>query len=166
LSSADSPGTESTEHASSSEQEQWATSEFINEEAHSQGSDEVDDVQNTIDLQLELLVGDTGLSKDVAHIIGDESVSRPLGEETKGDQDQEAASVSNGLEHVSPSVALELLLELDRVVNFAIFDLDKLIFHVSFGVALSQDMQCLLALALGNEETRRLWDHPIFYLSQ
>jgi hypothetical protein len=27
-------------------------------------------------------------------------------------------------------------------------------------VALSQDMQCLLTLALGNEETRRLWDHP------
>lgn len=40
----------------------------------------------------------------------DQAVAGPLGEETKGDEDNKTASVADCLEQFHPSVALEFLL--------------------------------------------------------
>ena len=49
FSSEDGPYDETTAHASSGEEEEGSTTEFVDEETHREGGDEVYDVQDAVD---------------------------------------------------------------------------------------------------------------------
>jgi hypothetical protein len=160
LSSGDGPGDESYEHTTGSEQEQWTTTEFIDEETHGKSGGEVDDVEDTVDLESELRVQDTGSLENIVHVVGDESVTGPLGEETEGYENDKTTTVTPGLEEFDPSIALVFLLELDGVADFTVFDLDELILSVSTSMCLGENVKSLLIFALGDQVTWGFWDHP------
>jgi len=160
LSGADGPGTEGDKHTTGREQEQWATTEFVDEETHGESNDEVDDVEDTVDLESGLSALDTGSSEDVVHVVRDKTVTRPLGEETEGDKNDETVTVTLCLEEFDPSVTLEFLLELDSVTNFTVLDLNELVVFISSGVCIGEDLESLLIFAFGDEETWGFWDKP------
>jgi hypothetical protein len=160
LGSRDSPSDESHEHTTGSKQEQWATTEFVDEETHGKSSGEVDDIEDTVDLETELRIGNTSTLENVVHVVRYESVTRPLGEETEGYENDKTAAVTLCLEEFNPSVALEFLLELDSVTDFTVFDLDELILNVSASVCLGEGLKSLLISTFGDEPTWRFWDHP------
>lgn len=69
-------------------------------------------------------------------------------------------AVALGLEELEPSVALELLLQLDCVLDLLKLEVHDLGIHVTVGVDFSEDGVSLLHLAMSNEETRALWHEP------
>ena len=160
LGGADGPRAERHEHTAGGEDEERATTEFVNEKAHDEGGDEVDDVQDTVDLELQLGVGDTSTGKDVRHVVRHEVVSGPLGEESERDQDEKTAAVTTSLDQLLPAVTLELLLHLDGFLDLAVLELDQLVLLVAAGVVVSENLESLLVLALGDQVTGRLRDEP------
>lgn len=83
-------------HSCRSGEEERTTTELVNPETHEEGDDKVDDGENTIDLELQLRVGDASEGEDIGHVVGDETVSGPLREETERDQDDETVTVALG----------------------------------------------------------------------
>jgi len=53
------------------QEEQWTTTEFIDEETHCKGGEEVDDVENTVDFETKLGIGDTSSRQHIVHIVRD-----------------------------------------------------------------------------------------------
>jgi hypothetical protein len=80
---------------------------LVDEEASRYGSDEVDDHQDTVYFQLGLLICHTRFPKNVAHVIRDETVSRPLGEESEGDKNGQTTPITRSFEKIKPWVALD-----------------------------------------------------------
>ena len=147
-------------HSSRSGEEEGTTTKLVNPETHEEGDDEVDDGEDTVDLELQLRVGDAGEGEDVGHVVGDETVAGPLGEETQGDEDDQAVTVALGAPELGPAVALKLLLELDGLLDLVELDLDELVLLVAAGVGARENLESLLLLALGHEETWGLWNKP------
>lgn len=160
LGSADGPDAERSAHTGGGEEEKRATTELVNEETHGDSSEEVDDVKDTVDLETSLWALDTSSFKDLVHVVRDETVARPLREESKRDENDKTVAVTLGLEQLNPSVLLELLLESDGFTDFLVFDLDELVISVTASVCLGEDVECLLVLALLNEVTWRFRDEP------
>jgi hypothetical protein len=69
LSSADGPGAERNQHSRGSEEEERTSSELVDEETRYEGTEEVDDVQNTVDLQAKLGTLHAGLLEDITHVV-------------------------------------------------------------------------------------------------
>lgn len=77
----------------------------------------------------------TGLVVQLAGEVRNNSVTRPLGEETEGKQDNQAVSVSLGLEEVEvAAVGLALHLQPDRLLDLAVLELDGRVLRVAVGV--------------------------------
>ncbi len=103
---------------------------------------------------------DTSLLKNVVHIIGDETIAGPLGEETKRDKDDKSAAVARSLEELGPATTFKFFLESDRFADLFVFDLHKLGFNVPSGMSLGKDFQSLFILALGNKKAWRFRYKP------
>jgi len=102
----DCPDDKRSTHTSSGEYEKRATTKLVDEEARRYSSDEVDDHQDTVDFQLGFLICYTCFVENVAHVIRDETVSRPLGEEPEGDKNDQTTSITRSSEKIKPWVAL------------------------------------------------------------
>lgn len=127
---------------------------------HGSGNKTVPDVENTVDLELHIGVRNTDGVENTRDVVTDETVARPLGEETSGDQDDEPVAVALGLEDLEPTSLLQLLLDSDGLLDFLVLQLHHLVVGVSLSVDMSQDRQSPLVLALGHVETGRFWDEP------
>ena len=127
---------------------------------HSNGDNAVPDVKNTVDLELHIGIRDTDSVENTRDVITDETVARPLREETCGDQDDEPVAVALGLEDLEPTSLLQLLLNSDGLLDFLELQLHHLVVDVSLSVDMGKDGQSLLVLALGHVETGRFGNKP------
>jgi hypothetical protein len=84
-----------------------------------------------------------------------------LGEQTKSGQDEKTATIARSLEHLEPTVAFELLFELDGLVDLLVFDLDEFVVYIAPTMSFCKDAESLLILPFGNEETWGLWYKPV-----
>ena len=69
-------------------------------------------------------------------------------------------AIALGLDKLGPTVALELLLELDGVLDLLELEQNNLVIKVAVSVDVSKDAVGLLDAALGNHPSRRLRDEP------
>lgn len=157
---ADGPDDEGSQHTSGGNQEERATADLVNNEALASSDDDVQDLQATVDDELDVAVRDPYAVEDDVEVVRDKTVAGPLGEETEGEQDEEPVAVTLGLDELAPAVALEFLLELDGVLDLLELDLHDLIVEVAVGVNLGEGLVSLLNLAVGNHPARRLGDEP------
>jgi hypothetical protein len=141
-------------HSSGGDEEKRATSELVDEKAHGDGNETVPDVQNTVDLELHVGVGDTDGVEHTGDIVRDETVARPLGEQTSREQDKKPVAIALGLEKLEPASLLSLLLNGDGLLDLLILEHDEFVFSVAFGVKLGKDGKGALGLALGDVPTR------------
>lgn len=107
-------------------------------------------------------VGDAGLGEHVGHVVRDQAVTGPLGEETEGDEDDESVAVPGCLEEFQPAVAFVFFLECESLPDFPILDLDEFVVEISSSVAFGKDVECLFVLAFCNQPTGRFGDEPVF----
>jgi hypothetical protein len=77
------PDDEHNKHAGGSDKEQWTSTDLVDEEAHAGGDDHVQDLQTSVDNELDVTVGDSDIVEDDVQVVADKTVARPLGEETK-----------------------------------------------------------------------------------
>lgn len=98
--------------------------------------------------------------ENAGNVVGNETIARPLREETGRDQDDEPVAVALGLEDLEPSGLLGLLFDDDGLPDFFVFQLDDLVVGVSFGVDVCKNRQSLLVLALRDVPTWRLRNEP------
>ena len=124
------------------------------------GNDDVQNLQATIDDQLNVAVGDSDGVEDNVQVVADKTVSRPLREETQRQQDDKSVAVALGLEEFEPSVAFKFLLQLDCILDLLKFDVHDLGVHITVCVYFSEHSVSLLHLAASNEETRALGHEP------
>ena len=75
LSSTNGPDAERSEHTSGSEQKQRSPSKFVDHEAHSQCNSKVDDLQNTVDFELLLLLCDSDSIQDISDVVRHKTVA-------------------------------------------------------------------------------------------
>jgi hypothetical protein len=134
------------------------TAGFRSALTHSDGDDAVPDVENAVDDKLGIRVFDTNTIKHTGDIIRHETVSRPLREQTSGDQDEKPVAVALGFEKLQPASLISLLLESDGLFDFLKLKFHKLVLDVAFSVDFCEHIQGLLVLALGDVPTWRLGD--------
>lgn len=92
--------------------------------------------------------------------VGNDGVSRPLREETEGQEDSQPVPVSLRLEEVDvAAVSLGFHLEPDGLLDLAVLELDGRVLVVAVGVVLGEHLERLVVLVLGHEESGRL-GHP------
>lgn len=108
----DSPNDEGNAHGCGGRDEEWATTNAINEQSAGDGDDERENGKTTVDTELGVSVCDTNGFVDIGGVVGDKTVARPLGEETERCEEHEPVPVALGLEEVEVGGGL-LVLELE-----------------------------------------------------
>jgi hypothetical protein len=127
---------------------------------HGGGDDHVPDIQNSVDDKLSVLVGDTDIGEYTIDVVGHESISRPLGEETSRKQNEKPVAVALGLEQLEPTSLFCLLLDSNSLSDLIVFKLNNLVIGIPLSVDLCKNRKSLLGLALGNVPTWRFGDQP------
>lgn len=156
----DGPDHKGHAHAGGGDEEERATTDFVDEEAHGGSDDAIPDVEDTVDLELHVGILDANGVENTGDVVRDETVAGPLGEETSRDQDDEPVSVALGPEDFEPASLFQLLLNSDGLLDFLEFQLNQFVVGIALSVNMSEDGKCLLVLALGHVPTGRLGDEP------
>jgi hypothetical protein len=94
------PDDEGDAHGGGGSKEERAATDAVNEQSARNRDDERENGETTVETKLGVAIGDTNALEDVGSIVGDETVARPLGEETEGCEEQEPVPVALGLEKI------------------------------------------------------------------
>ena len=71
------PYDEGEEHSRGGNQEKRPPADLVDEEALPNGHDDVEDLDRSVDNQLDSWVGDSNIRKDDVEIVGGETITRP-----------------------------------------------------------------------------------------
>lgn len=155
------PEDEGAKHAASGSEESRATADLVDEHGHGDGDDEGETGLAGGETELGGGVVDTGGLVQLGGVVGDNGVAGPLGEEPERKQNGEAVTVATGLEEVEVAAVLGALhLETDGLLDLAELELDGGVVGVAVGVILGEDVEGLVVLILGDQETGRLGNPP------
>jgi hypothetical protein len=106
------------------------------------------------------LLLDTSTFVNDVHVVGENSVTRVLRDDTKGDNDSKTPHVTPGLEEVNVASRLGSAVGLDCLLDLAVLELNCGVVLVTTGMVLGQDTESLLRSVLVDKETRRLRNPP------
>jgi len=126
----------------------------------SDGNDEVPDGNDTVDQSLVAGARDANTVKDLVQVVGNETVSRPLREDTNANNDPQAAKVTRGTEEVEPGSAFGLSFELNGFLDFVEFEVDERVILFSSSVVLGENPSGLSLAAFADQPSRGFWDQP------
>ena len=157
---ADGPDDEACEHTAGGDQEKSAATDLVNEEALTDGDDGVTDLEDTVDDELSVGVGNTDLVEDDVDVVGNETVTRPLGEETSGQENDQTVTVTLGADELLPAVTLELGLHLESVLDLLKLENNDLVVEVTVGVDVRENLVGTLLVTLADVPSWRLWNEP------
>jgi len=153
----DCPWNEHDEHTTSGGQEERTTTGTIDSESHRGSDKHVPDVENTVDDKLGVCIGDTNLVENGVDVVGNERVTRPLGEETGENADNHTMTVTLGGPELRDTLG-KLGLEGNSLLDLLEFEKDKLVLGVSTTVVLGEDSESLLVAIDGDQPTWGFWD--------
>ena len=141
--------------------EEEATAKALSKVGGAQSPAQVPDLEDTVDEELDRLVGNTDGVEDAVEIVRDQAVSRPLREEGDGDDNPHASAVSGGGEEGLPADGVgNFAVAVDHGLDFLIFKLDKRIIVIAVCMVVGQGLQRLFIASLAHEPTRRLGAEP------
>jgi len=105
------------------------------------------------------LLFDTHAVIDKVDVVGEESVSGVLGNDTEGDEKGQSVSIALGSAEVQIAAGLLVFkLESQGFLDFAELEGNCCVLPVTIGVIMSQDSLGLLIALLGDEPTWRFWN--------
>ena len=96
----ESPEDEDDEHSTGGEKEGEATVEAVDKQGASNRDNHIENGLSSGDNKTVLLTLETSVLVEDSRVVGDDTVSGPLGEETKREEDDETVAVTLGLEEV------------------------------------------------------------------
>ncbi len=123
---ADGLKSEENKHASRRGQEEEAATESVNQEGGAESPGQIPDLKDTVDEQLDGGVGDADGVEDTVKVVRHETISGPLGEESKSNDDPKTPQVARlGEEGFPPNVGGDGAVELDSSLDFLELVLDE-----------------------------------------
>lgn len=111
--------------------------------------------------ELLVLISDTGTLVDDIHVVGEESVTRVLGDDAQTDDDGKSPQVSSCLDKVEIAGGLSYhLIVLNGLLDLSILELNSRVVLVATCMVLGKGRKSLFGLIFIDEESRRLGDEP------
>lgn len=111
--------------------------------------------------KLLVLLGNTGTLVDNVHVVGQNGVTRVLGDDTERNDDGESPAVALGEQEVDiTGLLLDCLVGVDGLLDLAVLELDGGIVDIAAGVVLGKNGKGLLGLVLADQVTGGLRDEP------
>ena len=96
---------------------------------------------------------------DKIDVVGEQSVSRVLGNDPKGDEESQPVSVALGSHEIQVAASLLVFeFESQGFLDFAELEGNCCVLLVTIGVVIGEDSLGLFITLLGDEPTRRFWD--------
>lgn len=92
---------------------------------------------------LVLLLDSSTLVNDI-HVVGEESVTRVLRNDTEGDDDSKAPPVTACLEEIDVSGRCDRFVGLDSLLDFTVLELNCGVVHVTTSMVLGKNLESLL----------------------
>ena len=155
------PEDEGAEHTRRGGKEHGTAADLVDEQRHRDGNEEGQAGLAGRETELLGRVRDAGGIVQDAGIVGNDGVTRPLGEETERKQDDEAVTVALGPEEVQVAAACAgLELEAESLLDLLELKLDGSVVLVTVGVVLGKHLEGNIVPVLGDVETGRL-GHPV-----
>lgn len=152
---ADRPEDEGHAHAGGGGDEEWASAHAIDQHGAGDGDDEGENGKATVHAELGVAISDTNRLVHVRGIVGDETVSGPLGEETEGSEEEETVPVAASLEEIEIAGSLLVLVfQTESLFDLVVFELHGGVVVVAVGVVLAEDVEGFFVALLGNQPTR------------
>jgi len=149
------------QHAHGRDEEQSATTNLFHHRRSRERPGQVPDLEDTIDEELDGLAFNSNGFEDLAEVVRDDTVSRPLGEEGESDDNTHALEVTGGLEEGGPSNLLsDGAIKFDGGPDFLILVLNEGVLFIAIGVVVCEGAQCLGIAVLADQPTRRLGGEP------
>lgn len=153
------PDQKHEEHARGGDQEKWTTTNTVNEESARNGDDEREKSLTTVERDFLVLVFDTHRPVDYAHVVGNESVTRVLRDDTERDEEHKTVSVATGAEEIGVGTGLlSQEFETESLLDFLVLKLDSGVLNISVGMVLSESGKCFLGTVVGDVPSWRFWD--------
>jgi hypothetical protein len=157
----DGPAHESEDHAEDGGQEERATAELVDAQGSGNGDGEIENGLAGGDAELGVLVGDAGALVDGVHVVGEQSVTRVLRDDTERDDDGQPPAVALGAEEVEVAGGLVgILLDADGLPDLAVLELDCGVVLVAATVPLGEHGQGLLVPVLVDQVTGGFGNPP------
>lgn len=82
-------------HAGEGGQEEDTTTNSVDQEGSTESPEQVPNLEDTVDKELHVGVGNTDGIEDTVEVVGNETIAGPLGEESEGDDDPETLQVAS-----------------------------------------------------------------------
>jgi hypothetical protein len=153
------PDDEAQAHSTGGDDEERATTNAINEQRARHGNNEGQDGKTTVESELGVGIGDANVVVDIGGVVGNETVARPLREQTERRKEHKPVSVALSLEEVEVRrVLLVLELEAKGLLDLGVLELNSCVVHVTVGVVRSKHLESLLVPLLTDQPTWRLGD--------
>lgn len=122
--------------------------------------------------------GDTNSVKNLGQVVGDETVSGPLGEDTDGQLEQRvrpvlhqnlkdayddphASAVTGSAEQVEPADASSLSLKSKGLLDFIVFEVNQWVVGVTISMILGKDGLGLVITSTVDQPTWGFWQEPL-----
>jgi hypothetical protein len=157
--SSDRPAGERRDHPEDGDKEQRATTKVIDLTGGGNGNNDIENGLASGKSQLLVLRVDTGVFVDSVNVVGENGVTRILGNDTKRDNDTETPQIALGAEEVQIGARpTERLLDSDGFLDFTVLELDGGVVRVAASMPFGQNGQRLFISVLVNEVTGRLRD--------
>ena len=158
---AKSPEDKGAAHATGGSEESSATANSVDEHGHGQGNDEGHTRLTGGETELGGGALNAGGVVELGRVVGDNGVAGPLGEEAERNQNSEAVTVALGLEKVHVGAVLgRLVLQAEGLLDLLELELNGRVVGIAVGVVLGEDVEGLVVLVLGDQETGGLGNPP------
>lgn len=160
-STSDGPESERGDHTAGGGQEERTATELVDAKSGSDRDGKIEDGLSGRQGELLVLLGDTGTLVDDVHVVGEESVTGVLRDDTERNDDGQTPEVTLGLDEIDVrGRAVVVAVGLDSLLDLAVLELNERVVLVTATVVLGENSKGLLRLVLVDKETWRLGDPP------
>jgi hypothetical protein len=157
--SSDGPAGERCHHTKDGDKEERATTKVVDLTGGGNGNNDIENGLSGCESQLLVLVVNPGTFVDSVDVVGENGVTRILGNDTERDNDSKTPQIAFGAEEVQISARLPYgLLDSDGFLDFTVLELDGGVVGVAASVPLGQNSKSLFVSVLENEVTGGLGD--------
>ena len=154
------PCVEYQECADGGDQVDRTTTKSVDEESEGEVGYKSLRLDTRVDSELSRRLGDTDAVHDLLEIVGDQTVSTPLTEQTQCSDQPNTLAVALGLQEVHPAGLVNLFVQVDGCLDLRKLEMHKLIVLVTLAVVLDQHPHGVLVSSLAHEPTGTLGHDP------
>ena len=148
-------------HGSSSSDKERATTDFVAKKSAGDRDDKRKDGETAVKPELSVCVGNANGLVDISCVVRDETVARPLREETERSEEHKPVAVATCLKEVEVRRTLLVLeFETESLLDLGVFELNGGIVDVAIGVVLAEDSKGFFVPLLRDQPTWGFRDEP------